>query len=360
MEIIEYLRVAKRRWWILVLVPVLAAGLTTAFLLLQPTTYSATATVNSGALVGNDGSPFSGTQAAQAFVAAFTAAAENPSVKAQVAQGTGVSASDQTDGVTTTGVGTSSDVQVAYTDTKAQRAQEVVGQTARKALDLMFTSRASAATATRDRALQANKDANAAIAALASKYKIADPPRAYQTALSQVATLQQQQAQLRASGNAAGAAAMDAPIATAQANLAQYLPILSEYNDLAATQAATQQDLATAQAQYRQALSLQSSAQGDSVIYVGPAVAASRVTTLVTTVVPVFAAGIFLGIILVVLVEVVSRLRRVAREERETQAAAAEPVAGSRAARRRGMDEPEPSGDDEDHELTRSSAASYR
>ncbi|MEO3936289.1 Wzz/FepE/Etk N-terminal domain-containing protein [Dermatophilaceae bacterium Soc4.6] len=341
MEILEYLRVARRRWWVLVLVPVVAAALAAAFILLQPSTFTATATVNSGALVGNDGSPFSGTQAAQSFVSAFQAASSNPSVKAKVATATGVSPSDQTDGVTVTPVGSSSDVQVVYSGLTAKKTSAVVSETARQSLDLIFSSRAAAATATRDRAVQAAQEANAAIAALAVKYKIADPPRAYQAALSQVGSLQQQQAQLRASGNAAGAAAMDAPIASAQSSLARYIPILAEYNNLAATQAATQQDLAATQAQYRMGVSLQSAAQGDSIIYVGQALPTSRLSALVTTVIPVFGAGIFLGILLVVLLEVISRLRQAARAERtEREAVDSSPDdVGTRVSRRpRGTD----------------------
>jgi len=140
---------------------------------------------------------------------------------------------------------------------------------------------------------------------------------------------------------------MDAPIASAQQSLAQYIPILAEYNNLAATKAATQQDLAAAQAQYRMAASLQSASQGDGVIYVGQAMPTSRLSTLVTTVVPVFGAGIFLGILLVVLLEVVSRLRQAARQQRAVAGGDVAPApddARSRAPRRQRSGE---TGDDE-------------
>lgn len=332
MEIIEYLRIAKRRWWILVGVPVLAAAAVVALVLLSPAQYTATATVNSGALVGAEGSPFSGTQAAPQFVAAFQAAAVNPAVQDAVSKATGVSTDDLAGDVTVKAVGTSSDVQVTYAGPSSAQAQQVPAQIARRSLELIFSSRATAATATRDQAQAAVTQANAALSALSQKYKVADPPRAYQTALGQVATLQQQQAQLRASGSATGAAAMDAPIATAQATLSSYLPILAEYNNLAATQSATQQDLAVAQNTYRQAVSLRSVAEGDAVVYVGSSSPVSPVSTLVSTGVPVVGAAVLLGIILVVLLEFFARVRAAAREERAAEAEGAAPT-GRHAAR---------------------------
>ena len=58
MEIIDYLRIARRRWWILVAVPVLAGLAAAALILSAPTSYTSTATVSSGSLVNSEGSPF--------------------------------------------------------------------------------------------------------------------------------------------------------------------------------------------------------------------------------------------------------------------------------------------------------------
>jgi hypothetical protein len=204
------------------------AGLAAAALILSaPASYSSTATVSSGALVSSDGSPFSGPQGTAQFVAAFTAASQNPQTRQAVATQTGVSPADQSDGIAVTPVGTSSDIQVTFTSDKPKLSAAVAEATAKETLKHMVTVRADQAVGTRDRAEQSATDANAAINALATKYQIADPPRAYQTQLNQVATLQQQQANLRAGGNAIGAAAMDAPIAAAKKELAAFLPILA-------------------------------------------------------------------------------------------------------------------------------------
>ncbi|MGO4600897.1 hypothetical protein [Terrabacter sp. 2YAF2] len=309
MEIIDYLRIARRRWWILVAVPVLA-GLAAAVLILSaPASYTTTATVSSGALVSSDGSPFSGPQGTAQFVAAFTAASQNPQTRQAVQTQTGVSAVDQADGVAVTQVGTSSDIQVAFTSGDRKLSAAVANATAKETLKHMVTVRADQAVATRDRAQQSATDANAAIDALATKYQMADPPKAYQTQLGQVASLQQQQATMRASGNAIGAAAMDAPIAAAKKELVAFLPILAEYNDLNSRQTAASSDLAQAQAEWRHALALKAAATSDGVVYLGPATPADKKATLVATLPVIIGVGLFLAVLLVLLIEVTTRLR---------------------------------------------------
>ena len=309
MEIIDYLRIARRRWWILVAVPVLAGLAAAALILSAPASYTTTATVSSGSLVNSDGSPFTGTQATGQFVAAFTAASQNPQTRQAVQTQTGVSAADQTDGVAVDAVGASSDVQVIFTSGDRKLSATVAQATAKQALKQMFTVRADQAVATRDRAQQAATEANAAIDALAQKYQMADPPRAYQAQLGQVASLQQQQASLRATGNAIGAAAMDAPIAAAKKELVAFLPILAEYNDLSSRQVAASSDLAQSQAEWRHALALKAAATSDSTVYLGPTTPADKQATLVATLPVIIGVGLFLAVLLILLIEVTTRLR---------------------------------------------------
>ena len=86
MEIGDYLRVIRRRLWILVLVPVLAASIVGAVLLSQPLKYRAVATVAAPALVG--GRPTANPQrpgGVRVFVANFAAALTAPQVVSKVA-----------------------------------------------------------------------------------------------------------------------------------------------------------------------------------------------------------------------------------------------------------------------------------
>jgi capsular polysaccharide biosynthesis protein len=310
MEIIDYLHIARRRWWILVAVPVLAGLAAVALILSAPASYTSTATVSSGSLVNSDGSPFAGTQATSQFVAAFTAAAQNPQTRQAVQSETGVRVTDQADGIEVDPVGASSDIQVIFTSGDRRLSGLVAQATAREALKQMFTVRANQAVATRDKAQQAATEANAAISALAKKYQIADPPRAYQNQLAQVASLQQQQATLKATGNAIGAAAMDAPIATAKKELTAFLPILAEYNDLSSRQVAANSDLAQAQAEWRHALALQAAATSDGTVYLGPTSAVDKQATLVATLPVIVGVGLFLAVLLILVLELVQRLHR--------------------------------------------------
>jgi capsular polysaccharide biosynthesis protein len=310
MEIIDYLRIARRRIWVLVLVPVVAAVAAAAFILLQPTQYNARAIVLSSTMVGDTSSPYSGPQGVSQFVAAFNAAAQSPTVRAAVASVTGVTPARQADNVAVGQLGTSSDMTITYTSTKENEVAQVLSATTKQVLTQMFTGRADKAKTERDMAQQSMKDANAALANLNNQYHIADPLRAYQAQLAQVGALQQQQATLRATGNAIGAAALDAPITAAQKVLDGYGPILAAYNDLAAVQQAATNDLTQAQADYRHAVSLQAAAANSDVTYIGDVAPVDRSASLLTTVLPVFGAGIFVAVFLVMILEMLARARR--------------------------------------------------
>jgi len=310
MEIIDYLRIARRRWWILVAVPVLAGLAAAALILSAPPSYSSTATVSSGSLVNSDGSPFTGTQATGQFVAAFTAASQNPQTRQSVQAQTGVGPTDQADGIEVDPIGASSDLQVIFTSRDRKLSAAVAQATAREALKQMFTVRADQAVATRDRAQETATEANAALDALAKKYQMADPPKVYQNQLAQVASLQQQQATMRASGNAIAAAAMDAPIASAKKGLSAFLPILAEYNDLYSRTVAASSDLTQAQAEWRHALALKAAATSDTTVYLGPTTPDDKKATLVATLPIIVGVGLFLAVLLILLIEVASRLRR--------------------------------------------------
>src|SRR5687767_10093033 len=90
-EIVDYLRIARRRLWVLVGVPLVAALAVGLFVGLAPQRYTATCYVAAPALVGGAAAQqYTGTQAASQFVAAFKAATTSPRVLDQVAADTGV------------------------------------------------------------------------------------------------------------------------------------------------------------------------------------------------------------------------------------------------------------------------------
>jgi len=321
MEIIDYLRVARERRRVLILVPLLATLLAAAFVLLSPRQYTATATVTTSSLVGGAGSPYAGTQGAAQFVGAFTAAAASPQTKAAVQTATGVSPAEQTAGIDVEPVSSnSSDMKVTYVGTDQDKVEGVARETSKGALAQMFATRTAQAAAARDQANEAVKAANAAVTELSKANGVAEIPKAYDALLGHVASLRQQQATLRATGNAIAAAALDAPIADAQKNLDAYVPVMGQYSDLAAKQAAATSDLSTAQEEYRHAQTLQASSIADGVVFVGPTTAVEKTTRFVQFVLPVLGASIFLAVVLVLVLEMLSRVRAANRKAREEEA----------------------------------------
>ena len=102
---------------------------------------------------------------------------------------------------------------------------------------------------------------------------------------------------------------MDAPIAAAKKELVAFLPILAEYNDLNSRQVAASSDLAQSQAEWRHALALKAAATSDNTVYLGPTTPADKQATLVATLPVIIGVGLFLAVLLILLIEVTTRLR---------------------------------------------------
>src|SRR5688572_12620369 len=164
-EIVDYLRVARRRLWVLLGVPLAAALAVGLFIGLSPQRYTATCYVAAPALVGGAAAQqYTGTQAASQFVAAFKAAATSPRVLDQVAADTGVAAGTLRDGLAVAQVGASSQLTLAYTAAKRTTVEPVLTATARRALDFLFSSQVNIAT---EQVQAASADVTAATAAIA-------------------------------------------------------------------------------------------------------------------------------------------------------------------------------------------------
>jgi hypothetical protein len=112
--------------------------------------------------------------------------------------------------------------------------------------------------------------------------------------------------------------ALDASIADAKKNLEGFIPLLAQYNDLAARQAAATTDLNGAQAEYRHAQSLQTSADADDVVYVGATPPVDKLARFWGLLLPVLGASIFLAVFLVLVLERGPRPNRLLRRPRTT------------------------------------------
>ena len=308
METVDYLRVARERLRILIGLPVLAAVVATAVVLLTPQKYAVTAYVAAPALVGGVAAQqFSGTQAANQFVAAFAAAATSPKVVAQVAGDTGAKPEDLRDGVEVKQVGASSQLTLTYTSGDRDTVRPVATAMTGRALTFLFASQVDVAT---QQVAAAEADVTAATRGITdweTENKVSQPDKLYQATLSEQSSMRQQQLQMAAVGNTRGADAAAEVVAEGQKRLDDLGPKLPGYEALLAQRDAATSALAEARRGLQAAKAQVGAAAPDEVTSVGEIGSPSRVSALVTTVPPVAGAGLLIAVVLVVLLEVLNR-----------------------------------------------------
>jgi hypothetical protein len=139
MEIAEYLRVIRKRAWIVLLIPALAAALMTAIILSRPTEYSSTATVAAPWLISNaPGDSYAMANGPSQFVADFTAAISIPPVVDAVAQATGASPDSIRENVTAAPIDESTLIQVRFIGADQRQAEPVARAIALETLRFLF------------------------------------------------------------------------------------------------------------------------------------------------------------------------------------------------------------------------------
>lgn len=328
MEITDYLAVARRRWLLLVGVPLLAGAIAAAVLLTAPPTYTATATVNAPALVGGANGQYTGSQAVTQFVSAFESTAVSGPVDRNVFASTKVGAGALTDNLTVAQVGGSSAVTVTYVSPTKGQAVPVVKSVASATLGQMFDSQVTLAQSRADAALKQVSQANAAITAWGAKNGMVDPNRVYQSQLERLNSLQQSQASFKAQGNAAAASALSGSITDVSNTLKTFGPKIAEYSNLTAARDSATSDLTSARQSLAQSATQKTAADPARVVDVGSESASNRTDELVSVGVPVVGAGLFLALALIAVLELL-RSNRVARR-RESEIAAASSATAAR------------------------------
>ena len=307
MEIVDYLRIARRRLWVLVGVPALAAGLALAYVLANPSPSVATVYVSPPSLMGSQNGTYTA-QGASQFASNFVAIASSPAVRDAVAKETDVSVGDLEDGLSLEQVNLSSVVTVTYTTRDSSTAGPVAAAVARHTLTSMFGSQVPVAQAAVDSAKESVNDANAALGAFAERHGRLSVDQRYETLTAQITALENQRARYNAEGETWSAdviaeklerlrdvAATLAPLTTQQANL------LAQQEAATGTLTTSQQVLAQAQAQL---------AAADPSQVQAPSPKEVPLTRLIVTVVlPAAAVGVFLAIALVALLELVAQRR---------------------------------------------------
>jgi capsular polysaccharide biosynthesis protein len=302
-EIGSYLSVIRRRLWILVLVPLLAAGGVVAWQLRQGSLNEATATVAAPTVLGTSTvSPYLGGGGSKAFVADFRAAITSPLIIVKVAEETGAQPTDIKNGIVAGAIGDSSLVQVTYRTDKENQAAPVAQSAASHTIRFLFQSQVTLAGKTVAEAQKAIDKVNRELSDFYKKTGQVLPEEAYRIKAQQVSDLEREQA---------SAGGLESRIETSRQELAALAPQVAEYQSLTdrKEQALTrmnllEEGLERAQAQYN-------AADPRAVVTVGPTEKVPVLPELVKTAVPAFAAGLILAVCIVVLLELATRRDRV-------------------------------------------------
>jgi uncharacterized protein involved in exopolysaccharide biosynthesis len=231
MEILDYLKAIGRRFWVLVLVPLIAGFLPLAWFLLRPTQFAARATVIPTSLVGGVRSnQYRGSDADKFFANNVAGALKTNSLVSEVAQQTGVPAHQVRAGLSVKQVNTSAFVEVTYLTTKQKQAVPVVRAAAADALHFLFQGQYDLATADVDAAQKQANQADDGMNDISRQAGGQTPEVAYGALSKGLSALAASAARAK---NPAGAAQINQQVAAAQAQLnklgqlqGQYLALL--------------------------------------------------------------------------------------------------------------------------------------
>jgi uncharacterized protein involved in exopolysaccharide biosynthesis len=307
-EIGDYLRVIRQRLWVLVLVPVLAAGTVAALVLLQPPRYRAVATVAAPALVGGSaGNQYSGPNGVRVFVANFTAAVTAPQVLSKVAKQTHISEAAARHALSAQPISESSLIEVTYVSTDKALAAAVPRAASSETIRFLFQSQVDLAQKSVAAADKAVTDAKKKVADYTRKTGMVDPQQTYQLYQQNLLRLQQRRDEAQARGDTSAAASLGAEIEEARAQLAKLAPQVTAYQDLVQQEEQTLTRRNDLQRSLDQLLAQSRAADPRLVVSVSNPEGLSRLAALIRQGGVAFAAGLFLAIAVVILLEVVRR-----------------------------------------------------
>ena len=305
MELSDYLRIAKSRLWILILVPLIAGLGAAAFVLSRPQQYSAVAEIAAPALVGGANvNQYSGANGQKAYVANISAAIQSDAVLDKVAAKTHLSKSRIESGVSAAPIGESTIVDVTYQDTKKANARPVAGAVATTAMQFLFSTQLESAKATVATAQQQLTDAATALDRFTADTGLVVPDKDYETRLQQIANLQEEAAQQAAANNPLGAESIRASIPVLQGELNALAPKVAQYLSLVDAKTSAQTRLDQALASLAPVEAESAAADPGRTIIVGTTKQVPKVADAVLAAAAGIGAGLFLAAGIVALLEV--------------------------------------------------------
>lgn len=319
MEIIDFLRIARRRLWVIVLVPLLAGSLALTAMLVRPTLYSSAALVGAPALVGGASTnQFTGAQGVVQYVGAFQSAGTSAVVLQTVADSLDITPIGINSNLVISSVGASSIMRVTFATRDKLLADKVARGVAEETLKYLFGTQVELGEE-QVRVAQADlKTIHGELAEIEADAQTLTPDVLYQARQQQVISLQQESLKQQAAGNTSGAAAVTALAAQVQRAINSLAPFAAAHTAAIERRDAVQAVLAVQQQQLAAARYQLAAANPDTVITMTATHPLDETPLILQKVLPAIGAGLFLAVLLVVVFE----LLRSRRDEREIVAEA--------------------------------------
>ncbi|HEX2052654.1 MAG TPA: hypothetical protein VHJ78_02870 [Actinomycetota bacterium] len=329
MEIGDYLNLVRKRIRLFLLVPVLAALVVVAAVLIRSDDrYLTTATVSTSSLSSIAGSQFSGGQGNRVLLETFSAASETPTVLARVSQRTGVPIGtlQSEEAISVGPIGESSLLRVTARVPQSKQSSDVAKAVSAETIKFILEPQIQLAVKSAEQAQRTIDDTQAKLSELGRTTGLALGIPDYEMKSRAVSALREELLRARAAGQFTLAASVQASLDAQSAELTALAPRMAEFQTLTELNRQALARVNTARSTEEQARALQSSADAGELVTLGETSKVEVFPVLVRRGLGGLGAGIFLAAILVILLEFLGRTERAPRPvTRETTPLVEEP-----------------------------------
>lgn len=316
MEISDYLNLVRKRIRLFLLVPVLAAVLVVAAMLITAgERYVTNATVTVSSLGGAAGSQFTGTQGNRMLLETFAAAAATPTVLEKVSEKTSVPLKtlQQEGAISVAPIGESSLVRVTTRLPKKDKSAEVARAVSAESIKFLLEPQVHLAARLAEQSQTTVAETEGQLSELGKSSGLALGIPDYEIKSRAVAAMREEQLRARSLGNFSLAASLQATIDTQTAELAALAPKMAQFQTLSELNKQALARVNAARATEEQAKALQASADAGDLITVGEPQKVSIGPMILRRALGGLGAGVFIAALIVILLEFLARSAPVRR-----------------------------------------------
>ena len=311
MEIRQYLYAIRRRLWIVILLPLVAATAATGYLARQPEKFQSTAVVVVPSLSGKGYS----TSAVTQYFSTFKDVLISTPVVADVSRKTGASQLEITANLTAVTASASSNIiNVTYTGTNRSQVGKVAELASRESLDALMQPQLSAAQWSLATAQAEQRSAGDALLGFTKETGLLAPDMDYRLKSNELSQFTQQLEAAKLAGDAPRIAGLKPLIAQRQKDLQALSAQLIRFQRLDDAYKSSTASVGHAQQQVQDITAVMASDATPSAVTASPAERISRLSAAVKAGGIAGAVGLVLALSLVVLIELVRPTRLAAVE----------------------------------------------